>query len=160
MPDLRHATVYPGSKKRAKTARYRASAVRMILIFTRSSICAPAGRKNHLNIATRSSRVSLPVLSATTPCWHHPGIQPSGRFGAVARGISTAQKLVVTGSATMVSRTAFNEALFMALLFHDSPPDPIRDTHQRAQQLRLEVARLVLRFREKERTLQHENQAA
>ncbi len=27
MPDLRHATVYPGLKKRAKAARYRASAV-------------------------------------------------------------------------------------------------------------------------------------
>lgn len=43
-----------------------------------------------------------------------------------------------------------NEALFMALLFSMIRlPDPIRDTHQRAQQLRLEVARLVLRFREK-----------
>ncbi|MGS9064014.1 stationary phase inducible protein CsiE, partial [Salmonella enterica subsp. enterica serovar Infantis] len=42
------------------------------------------------------------------------------------------------------------DALLMALLFSMLRlPDPIRDPHQRAQQLRLEVARLVLRFREK-----------
>lgn len=46
--------------------------------------------QNHLNIATCSSCASFTVLSATTPCRHHPGIQPcAADLGAVVRGIST-----------------------------------------------------------------------
>ncbi|MDI8799931.1 EscU/YscU/HrcU family type III secretion system export apparatus switch protein, partial [Salmonella enterica subsp. enterica serovar Montevideo] len=47
------------------------------------------------------------------------------------------------GQSFMMQAAPLNEALFMALLFSMIRlPDPIRDTHQRAQQLRLEVARL------------------
>lgn len=46
--------------------------------------------QNHLNIATCSSCVSFTVLSATTPCRHHPGVQPcTADLGAVVCGIST-----------------------------------------------------------------------
>ncbi len=85
-----------------------------------------------------------------------PGIQPCTALGAVVRGnIHSPRKLVVTGSAaTSIQAAPLSMKLFMALLFSMIRlPDPIRDTHQRARQLHLEVARLVLTLSRKRGTI-------
>ncbi|VEA04556.1 stationary phase inducible protein CsiE [Salmonella enterica subsp. enterica serovar Sanjuan] len=122
-----------------------------ILICTRSLICAPAGYKNHLNIATCSPASLLQYCLLQ----HHAGITPE--FNPVQQiwaqscaEYPLAQEIGRHWQRHVMQAAPLNEALFMALLFSMIRlPDPIRDTHQRAQQLRLEVARLVLRFREK-----------
>ncbi|EMX6400300.1 stationary phase inducible protein CsiE [Salmonella enterica] len=86
---------------------------------------------------------------------HHAGITPE--FNPVQQiwaqscaEYPLAQEIGRHWQRHVMQAAPLNEALFMALLFSMIRlPDPIRDTHQRAQQLRLEVARLVLRFREK-----------
>lgn len=150
MPDLRHATVYPGLKNALKQRGIARPLYDDINLHALINLCARR-LQNHLNIATCSSCVSFTVLSATTPCRHHPGIQPcAADLGAVVRGISTRPEIGRHWQRHVMQAAPLNEALFMALLFSMIRlPDPIRDTHQRAQQLRLEVARLVLRFREK-----------
>lgn len=74
----------------------------MILIFTRSSICAPAGCKNHLNIATCSSCVSFySIVCYNTMLASPRNSTLCSRFGrSRARNIHSPRKLVVTGSAT------------------------------------------------------------
>lgn len=80
---------------------------------------------------------------------HHAGITPE--FNPVQQiwaqscaEYPLAQEIGRHWQRHVMQAAPLNEALFIALLFSMIRlPDPIRDTHQRAQQLRLEVARLV-----------------
>ncbi len=123
-----------------------------ILICTRSSICAPAGcKKPFENRDVQFLRLFLQYCLLQ----HHAGITPV--FNPVQQiwaqscaEYPLAQEIGRHWQRHVMQAAPLNEALFMALLFSMIRlPDPIRDTHQRAQKLRLEVARLVLRFREK-----------
>nr|VUD27671.1 stationary phase inducible protein CsiE [Salmonella sp. NCTC 7297] len=97
---------------------------------------------------------------------HHAGITPVFNpvqqiLGAVVCGISACPGNWRHWQRHVMQAAPLNEALFMALLFSMIRlPDPIRDTHQRAQKLRLEVARLGAAFsRKRERTLQRRTRA-
>lgn len=86
--DLRHATVYPGLKNALKQRGIARPLYDDINLHALINLCARR-LQNHLNIATQFLRL-FTVLSATTPCRHHPGVQPcTADLGAVVRGIST-----------------------------------------------------------------------
>ncbi len=150
MPDLRHATVYPGLKNALKQRGIARPLYDDINLHALINLCARRLQKPFEHRDVQFLRL-FTVLSATTPCRHHPGIQScTADLGAVVCGISTRPEIGRHWQRHVMQAAPLNEALFMALLFSMIRlPDPIRDTHQRAQQLRLEVARLVLRFREK-----------
>ncbi|MDA8480160.1 stationary phase inducible protein CsiE [Citrobacter sp. Awk 4] len=85
---------------------------------------------------------------------HHAGISPE--FNPVqqrwAQSCAEYQLALEIGrhwQRRVMQNAPLNESLFIALLFSlIRIPDPIRDNHQQDRQLRLAVARLVLRFRE------------
>ncbi|MDN8599158.1 stationary phase inducible protein CsiE [Citrobacter enshiensis] len=89
---------------------------------------------------------------------HHAGISPE--FNPIqqqwAQSCAEYQLALEIGrhwQRRVMQHAPLNESLFIALLFSMIRiPDPIRDNHQQDRQLRLAVARLVLRFREKGNT--------
>ncbi len=86
---------------------------------------------------------------------HHAGITPefqpcTADLGTVVRGTIHSPEIGRHWQRRVMQAAPLGGAVYGVTVFNDSPPRPdFRDTHQRAQQLRLEVARLVLRFREK-----------
>ncbi|MDR9890710.1 stationary phase inducible protein CsiE [Pseudenterobacter timonensis] len=85
---------------------------------------------------------------------HHAGIAPEfnpiqQRWVQTCAEYQLAQEIGRHWQRRVRQDAPLTESLFMALLFSMVHlPDPIRDNHQQNQQLRLAIARLVLRFRE------------
>lgn len=85
---------------------------------------------------------------------HHAGISPEfnpiqQRWAQSCAEYQLALEIGRHWQRRVMQNAPLNESLFIALLFSMIRiPDPIRDNHQQDRQLRLAVARLVLRFRE------------
>lgn len=151
MPDLRHATVYPALKTTLKQRGIARPLYDDINLHALINLCARRLQKPFEHRDVQFLRLFLQYCLLQ----HHAGITPE--FNPVQQiwaqscaEYPLAQEIGRHWQRHVMQAAPLNEALFMALLFSMIRlPDPIRDTHQRAQQLRLEVARLVLRFREK-----------
>ncbi len=101
MPNLRHATVYPGLKKRVPLKqRGIARPLYDDIICTRSSICAPAGLKpfEHRDVSSRSLQYCL--LANTCAGITLSEFNPVQQIWAQSCEYPPPVKLVVTGSAT------------------------------------------------------------
>lgn len=85
---------------------------------------------------------------------HHAGITPEfnplqQRWAQACAEYPLAEEIGRHWQRHVMQRAPLGESLFMALLFSMLRiPDPICDNHQQDRRLRLEIARLVLRFRE------------
>ncbi|CBG89230.1 stationary phase inducible protein CsiE [Citrobacter rodentium] len=85
---------------------------------------------------------------------HHAGISPEfnpiqQRWVQACAEYQLAEEIGRHWQRRVRQDAPLTESLFMALLFSMVRlPDPVRDNHQQNQQLRLAIARLVLRFRE------------
>ncbi|POT60072.1 stationary phase inducible protein CsiE [Citrobacter amalonaticus] len=85
---------------------------------------------------------------------HHAGIAPEfnplqQRWVQSCAEYPVAQEIGRHWQRRVMQTAPLNESLFMSLLFSMIRiPDPLRDNHPQNQQLRIAIARLVLRFRE------------